>query len=166
MSSGTAITILALSMIFLVLAVVALALEMRSYYRKVVALQISQQMHMPAMAQAIEMVRSLNAAPSMNGHAPSMAEQALANGHLHAMSEVNRYFSHVGELVRNGEADDEVFALMGPTISEVWHASKNYRRQLADKAGDIAADQDDFEYLYVEWLNYDHRRRAQRGGLR
>jgi len=169
MSIGAAITILAFSMIFLIGSVIALAFEMRAHHRKVIALQLSQQMHTPTMAEAIDTVRNLNSAPSMNGHAPSMAQHALANGQWRAVSEVNRYFSHVGEMVRNGEADDEVFAMMGPTISEVWHASKSYRQQLADKANDpndSAPVQDDFDYLYVEWLNYDYRRRAERGGLR
>ncbi len=165
MSIGTAVTILAVSVIFLIGSVITLAIEFNSYkraQRTTIALQLSQQLEMPALAQAVATVRGLGL-PSMNGHGPTSAHAVLANGQLHAVKEVNHYFSHVGELVRTGMANDEVFALMGPTISEMWHSAKSYRDLVAAKAPDAATCRDDFDYLYEEWLNYDHRR-AVRGG--
>jgi hypothetical protein len=167
MSISVVIFILALSVIFLIGSVVTLALEFNSYkrtQRATIALQLSQQLQMPALAQAIEAVRMLDA-PSLNGHGgPVHAAPALLNGQWQAVKEVNRYFAHVGELLRTGVADDEVFALMGPTISEMWHRSKSYRGKLAEKDDDPNA-KDDFDYLYVEWLNYDHRSAFSGGSL-
>lgn len=166
MSISIVIFILALSVIFLIGSVVTLALEFNSYkraQRATLALQLTQQLQMPALAHAIETVRTLEA-PSLNGHGgPAHATPALMNGQWQAVKEVNHYFSHVGELLRNGVADDEVFALMGPTISEMWHLSKSHRIKLAEKEP-IPAVKDDFDYLYVEWLNYDHHRRTTSGG--
>jgi hypothetical protein len=167
MSLEAAVTILAVSVIFLIGSVITLAIEFNSYkraQRTTIALQLSQQLALSPMAQAIDMVRALGT-PSMNGHGPAPAPAALANDQLHAVKEVNQYFSHVGELVRTGMANDEVFALMGPTISEMWHAAKSYRVLVAAKAPDKAPCRDDFDYLYEAWLNYDHRRRAECGGL-
>jgi hypothetical protein len=167
MSISIVILILALSVIFLIGSVITLALEFNSYkraQRATLALQLNQQLQMPVLAQAVETIRTL-AMPDMNGHGgPAHAAPALMNGQWQAVKEVNRYFTHVGELLRSGVADDEVFALMGPTISEMWHLSKSHRTKLAEK-DDIPIVKDDFDYLYVEWLNYDHRRRTTSGGF-
>ena len=107
--------------------------------------------------------------PLANGHLSS-DHSALANGHVvnehgplanghvavkHdvALSEVDHYFGHIGSLVRRGVADHEVFALMGPTISEMWHGTRTFRAQ------DGASPNRDFEWLYTEWLNYDFAQR-------
>ena len=151
------ISILLISVLLLVVSVFLLAMELSAIKRTqhaAISLQLAQQMSSPIIIHALNTVR----AASSNGYHPEREHAVLMNGQHAAADELNRYFGHVGELLRRGVADDEVFAAMGPTIGEAWHATHQpFRQQASDTSN--ANPQDDFEWLYLEWLNWDHRHR-------
>ena len=118
--------------------------------RTSVSLQLYQQLQNPSLEAAVTQVRQLRHIPQ-NGDLPHLARDQWA-----ALQETDRFFNHVGELVHRKVADDSIFALMGPTISEVWFASSDVRRVLHTK--DAHQPTDYFDYLYEQWLNYDHWR--------
>lgn len=167
--------LLTFSVVLAIFGIIALWFEVNSLKpggqaavsRAVVAMELRRQMDMPAIQTAIAQVRHLADTQYLgngqlghpanghqsNGHAPSM------NGHTTkpetpGLVEVDQFFSHMGELVRRGIADDEVFALMGPTISEMWHCLRPIRSHPAALNG--MRHLDDFDYLYTAWLNWDH----------
>jgi hypothetical protein len=155
-----AVGILSISVLFLIVSVLLLAWELnatKKAQRAAISLQLYQQLATPPLARALESLRS---GPSMNGHRPDEAKNVLAHGQQQAYADIHRYFAYVGELVRRGVADEEVFAVMGPTISEAWHSMRDYRHELNGKY--VVDGQDDFDWLYVEWLNWDHNRRTER----
>ncbi len=132
---------------------------MKRVHATAIWLQMQQQLNDPKMVQALHTVRSLAAVPGMNGHGPSGAP-ALMNGQLDAVQTTNRYFTNVGTLVRDRVLNEgQVMALMGPTLSDTWYASRSYRDLLREKSG---ANHDDFDWLYTEWINGEYHRRPWR----
>ena len=156
-----AISILSISVLFLIASVLLLAMELNATkrtQRAAISLQLAQQMTSPAIIHALDTVRAV----SNNGYHPEREHALLMNGQHTAVIEINRYFGHVGELMRRGVADDEVFVMMGPTIGEAWHATRQPYRQQTSETNKVHP-QDDFEWLYLEWLSWDHRRRMLHG---
>lgn len=154
------IIILAICVVALAGSVRVLALELKAtqrVQRAGVSLQLYQQLQTPALEGAIARVRELGDAPTPRGALALPLEDARCR----ALLEVNRYFSRVGALVREGVADDEVFALMGPTISEMWHVSRPTRQLIKEKANQTTPDY--FDWLYERWLNWEHWQRADVG---
>lgn len=154
------IIILAICVVALAGSVLLLAGELKATKRAQrvgIALQLYQQMQTPAIATAIEQVRTLADEPARADLAPVQ----LCSAQWDALRTVNHYFAHVGELVATGVADDEVFALMGPTISAMWHVARPTRQLIKAKVGQHAPDY--FDWLYERWLNWDHWQRAASG---
>ncbi len=121
-----------------------------------ISLQLYQQLESPVLSEAVAAVRRMDN-HQFNGHNGHHELPLPERQQLVSVREVDRYFAQVGGLVRRGVADDEIFALMGPTISEMWRLTRPVRDAQHDK--ESACSRDDFEWLYVEWLNwyYSHR---------
>jgi hypothetical protein len=162
--------ILSIAVLLLAIAVVALIAELRATHkaqRASTILQLRQQLQSPALQAAIAKVHALESLPHMNGHRSNghspkglvALDEYRIGDESTAVSEIDHFFGHVGQLVRLGVADDEVFAMMGPTISDMWHSTRAARRAVAGTNGDKTHE--DFEWLYVEWLNWDYRRRER-----
>lgn len=141
---GCAVVALALGFFLLAFEVLAI----RRNQRASVSLQLYQQLQNPAMEAALAQIRQLRVV-AHNGDLPQLPQQQWA-----ALTETDRFFSYVGDLVRQGIADDSVFSLMGPTICEVWHAASPLRHVMRTKGQSGQPDQ--FDWLYEQWLNYDH----------
>jgi len=118
-------------------------------------LQMEQQLSEPKMVHALHTVQSLDQTASMNEHGQT-APPMLMNGQLEAVQTVNRYFANVGTLVRDHVLDEgQVLALMGPSLSNAWYASRAYRELLKEKS---QISHDNFDWLYTEWLNDEYQR--------
>jgi hypothetical protein len=134
--------------------------ETRSAQRATISLQLMQQLQSPNLTGAMALTRQA---------AERFRQGARANGHLSAPEydaarAVDRFFSHVGYLTRAGAIGvDEVIVLLGPAISEMWHAVTALRGMLRERVS--VTGQDDFAWLFTEWLNWDHAQR-QRGAAR
>jgi hypothetical protein len=156
--------------------------DVKRTQRASISLQLHQQLRDPIIQTAMNQVRMYGASllftspPNMNGssdHTMNGKQEmngnnrhVLRNGSreegadtsinetLHAMSEVHHFFAHVGHLLHRGDTDSEVFRLMGPAISEMWHI---LRLQTISDATE--QEHRDFEWLYTEWLNWDYGRR-------
>lgn len=129
--------------------------ETKRRQRAAISLQLYQQLRDPMLQAAMSRVRSkTHAALSVNGN---HAMNGNVSGSLPeiepAMAEVYQYFSTVGRMLRRRDADGEILALMGPAISEMWHSLTPVRPYLEEQHND------DFTWLYAEWLNYDYGRR-------
>lgn len=150
------ILILAVAVLALTISVAIMFVQLRetrNTHRASISLQLAQQMHTPFIAHALADVHQLCDSPFAQRPDHLSAAQAAS------LQEVIRFFAHIGELARRGIADDEVFVLMGATISEMWHASSALRRTSATSLQFSDIDQDNFDWLYVEWLNWDHSHR-------
>ncbi|MBA3824460.1 MAG: hypothetical protein H0X24_11270 [Ktedonobacterales bacterium] len=149
--------LLALGIFLSILALIAVLRATMHMHATAIWLQMQQQLNEPKMVQALHTVQSLAQTSSTNGHGPS-APPLLINGQFDAVQTVNRYFANVGTLVRDHVLDeDQVLSLMGPTLSDVWYASRSYRDLLKEKS---VINHDDFDWLYTEWLNGEYQRRA------
>lgn len=150
------ILILAVAVLALTISVALMFVQLRetrNTHRASISLQLAQQIHTPFIASALAGVRQLSDIP--------LAQRPvhLSSAQAESLQEVMRFFAHIGELARRGIADDEIFVLMGATISEMWHASSALRRTSAPHLQISDFDQDNFDWLYVEWLNWDHSHR-------
>jgi hypothetical protein len=128
---------------------------MKRVHATAIWLQMQQQLSEPKMVQAVHTVQSLAQVPNMNGH----GQPVLMNGQLDAVQTVNRYFANVGSLVRDRVLnEDQVLTLMSP-MRDAWYASREYRDMLREKR---TANHEDFDWLYIEWINGEYRQRARR----
>ena len=156
-----ALILLAVGMLVLAGSVFVLNRDVSALKRAQAAhvwLQLQQQWGDPKLAQAVRTVQTLGESEHTNGHRPDDHHAVLMNGHLDAVQVTNHYFTNVGTLVRSGVVNGhQVFTLMGPTLSEVWHASRSYRDLLRDKQ---MMSHEDFDWLYTEWLNREYAHRA------
>ena len=169
------IAFLTIAVIILAISVILLSLELNDIkraQRASISLQLYQQFDEPSLQSAITQVRQIGNQPNShsNGHSTNgysanghTGQVAALNGHekaqKQAVDDVDHFFSHVGELVQRGIADEDVFTLMGPTIRDMWHCMRPVRQHVAAENG--SANQDGFDYLYTGWLNWDYQHRAQ-----
>jgi len=158
-------TVLVLGVIALAMSVLLLAMELQAVKRAQnasISLQIYQQFHNPLLQEALTQIRRLDTLiyhqESLNGNGHHPAKQLTSHENTQLFDEVTGYFGQVGKLMRGHSANgEEIFAMMGPTISEVWHALRPIRAkaEAQNQFGRYA----DFEWLYTEWLNWDYSRR-------
>ncbi len=146
--------ILGCAVLALALGLFLLSFELsatRRNQRAGVSLQLYQQLQNPTLEAALLAVRTL----------PKISEQTLPQlpkQQWQALIETDRFFSHMGELVRRGVADESVFTLMGPIIGEVWYETSAVRQMIRMK--EHLCQVDEFDWLYEQWLNYQHAHRS------
>lgn len=157
-----AISILTISVLLLIASVLLLAMELNATkrtQRAAISLQLMQQLSSPQLVHALEAMRAI----SNNGYHPDHEHALLLNDKETALQEIDLYFGYVGDLVRRGMVDEKIFAVMGPSIREAWHTTREPFRHVPTDAPN-ADPKDDFEWLYLEYLNWDHRNRLVPSG--
>ncbi len=132
----------------------------------IAALQLAQRLRDPQMQESINIIRSSAFTPrrapeydqnnSLSAAAPG---RSSFSDREKALRELCFFLSLTGSMAKRKVASaDEIFFLMGETISQTWGAM----RQMQSVGGAILSGEDmqNFIWLYTEWLNYSHRRNA------
>ncbi len=133
----------------------------------IAALQLAQRLRDPQMQESINIIRfSTYSKRSM----PDYAQNGSVSGALpanisyaereKALRELCFFLSLTGSMAKRKVASaDEIFFLMGETISQTWSAMR--QTQSVGKTILSGEDLQNFLWLYTEWLNYSHRRNAE-----